>query len=636
MLKLLKNSHLYIMLGADGAIFIVSLVLAYLLRFDFAPEARFWLQIPFLLTLSIPIKLVMFFCFGLYRGMWRYTDIRDFWRLFQACLVSSLLLMTAVLFLTRFEGYPRSVFVMDLILTFVLCGGLRVFIRTIYRQRDNLKVKGLLSRQALTGSMRRPLSDVLIIGAGDAGEKILREVIENPELTYNVLGFLDDDPGKIGRSVHGVPVLGGVADLQKIVKRSNISQVFIAIPTASGSQMRRIVDACEEAGLSFKTLPGIGEIMEGRVSVSDLREVSFEDLLGREEIRLDSQSIEDYIRSKTILVTGAGGSIGSELCRQIDRFRPERLILMDASEYNLHRICSEFELSRGASKYVPLLGRVQDKGLMKHVFESYTPKIVFHAAAYKHVPILEESPWQAVQNNILGSHILMETATEHGTERFVVVSTDKAVRPSSVMGASKRVTELLMRRFGHESATQFMAVRFGNVVGSSGSVIPLFKEQIASGGPVTVTHPEVKRYFMTIPEAAQLILQAGALGCGGEVFVLDMGTQINIAEMARDLIRLMGKRPGEDVEIEFTGLRPGEKLSEELLSGQEDVAQTAHEKILVVNGPNPNSNAPDAQGGEILDYQLRELYRLSGRLDGEGVKAKLREIVPEYTIFRNP
>jgi FlaA1/EpsC-like NDP-sugar epimerase len=406
------------------------------------------------------------------------------------------------------------------------------------------------------------------------------------------------------------------------------------MPTATGRQMRRAVHACEEAEVRFKTLPGIGEIMQGQVSVSDLREVRFEDLLGREEVRLDDRSIEEYIHGKTVLVSGAGGSIGGELCRQLIRFAPERLILLDASEFNLHSIATDFTLQASRTERIPILGQIQDSRLIEHIFKTFKPQIVFHAAAYKHVPILEESPWQAVTNNILGSHVLMRTAVRHATERFVVVSTDKAVRPTNVMGASKRVTELLMHQFCNGGGTSFMAVRFGNVVGSSGSVIPLFKDQISRGGPVTVTHPEVKRYFMTIPEASQLILQAGAFGRGGEVFVLDMGTQIKIADMARDLIKLMGKQPDDEVEIEFTGLRPGEKLYEELMGGQEDMKQTAHEKILVLGNGNLSSSQDKDQLQSELDKSLQELYELSDRLDDDGIKKKLQEIVPEYTVFQ--
>jgi FlaA1/EpsC-like NDP-sugar epimerase len=620
------------MLGADGIIVVCSLLLAYLFRFDFSPETRYLLQIPYLLAYALPIKLGAFFLFGLYRGMWRYTDVRDFWTLFQACFTSSLILVVLVLYLHRFQGFPRSVFFIDGLLTFVACGGLRVCIRTLYRRKDNLKVGSILTPGFFSGRRAPAKTDVLIIGAGDAGEKILREIIENPELSFNVVGFLDDDLGKIGRSVHGVPVLGTIDDLEAQVHRFRVGLIFIAVPSASGQQMRRIVDACEGTGVSFKTLPGIGEIMDGRVSVTDLREVSFEDLLGREEVRLDSRSIKAYIQGKTVLVTGAGGSIGSELCRQLLPFQPSNLVLLDASEFNLHRITTELEFHFGLSNYTDVLGQVQDRALLEHVFSLYKPQIVFHAAAYKHVPMLEDSPWQAVFNNILGSQVLMQAAVEHAVDRFVVVSTDKAVRPTNVMGASKRVTELLMHRFGNGGPTRFMAVRFGNVVGSSGSVIPLFKEQIARGGPVTVTHPEIKRYFMTIPEAALLILQAGALGNGGEVFVLDMGTQLYIADMARDLIRLMGKRPDDDIEIAYTGLRPGEKLFEELMSEQEDVRPTAHEKILVLDGS--SSPVSEHHGfGMTLDEQLQELYGLTENLDEAGIKAQLQIIVPEYTVY---
>ncbi|MFP4428624.1 MAG: polysaccharide biosynthesis protein [Desulfovermiculus sp.] len=631
MINQFGNKHLYLMLLADAGLFAASILLAYLLRFDFAPAARYWNQALFLLLLAIPVKAGCFIFFGLYRGMWRYTDLYDFWRIFQAAFISSLILVSIVLFVYRFQGYPRSIFFIDGILTFVLTGGLRIFIRTVYRSRENLRSGMLipgLTKQKREGGLTR----VLIAGAGDAGEKILREILENPELRYDVIGFLDDNTGKKNRSVHGVPVLGSTHDLPELAKGSRVDQVFLVMPSASGGDMRRIVETCKKAGVNFKTLPGLGEIMDGKVSVSDLREVHFEDLLGRPPVELDSQSIGQYLKGRTVLVTGAGGSIGSELCRQILAYEPGRLILLDASELNLYTMDIEFSGLMSRERYTPLLGRIQDRELMDRYFGSYRPQVVFHAAAFKHVPILEDNPWEAVYNNVHGSRIVMETARKHGVDTFVIVSTDKAVRPTSVMGATKRMTELLMHCFNQEDGTRFMAVRFGNVVGSSGSVIPLFKKQIAAGGPVTVTHPEVTRYFMTIQEASQLILQAGAIGTGGEIFVLEMGTPVRIADMARDLIRLMGKEPDHDVEIVYTGLRPGEKIFEELITDEEGVVPTRHAKIMVLQ-----RNSREFLQHEALDRrgflrQVDDLVRAATSQDGEHIRRKLREVVPEYRL----
>lgn len=627
MLAQLKNKNLYLMLSADLSLFALSLALAYLLRFDFQPNLHYWSQVPYLLALALPVKLVTFYFFRLYQGMWRYTDLFDFWKLFQAVLISSLILVALILFRHRFVGFPRSVFFIDAVLTFCFCGGLRVLIRTSYRSRENLHINFFLPWRHLKkkGSAQ---TRVLIIGAGDAGEKILREVIENPELNYSIVGFLDDDPNKQGRTVHGIPVLGSIEQIRTTVKRLGVEAIFIAVPSASGRQMKTIVDSCEQAKVAFKTLPGLGEIMDGSVSINTLRDVNYEDLLGREPVRLNTESIREYIRDKTVLVTGAGGSIGSELCRQIVSFGPERLILLDASELNLFTIKAELDQLDVRAACPAVLGQIQDRVLMERVFLEHRPSVVFHAAAYKHVPMLENNPCQAVTNNIRGSLTLMQTALDFVVERFVVVSTDKAVSPTNVMGASKRITELLMYCL-NSGPTQFMAVRFGNVVGSSGSVIPVFKQQIAGGGPVRVTHPDITRYFMTISEACQLILQAGALGRGGEIFILDMGTSIRIADMARDLIRLMGKEPDEDVEIIYTGLRPGEKLSEELHSDDEELLPTRHEKIMAVK-PQHSPSLDNAAERDRLLRQLQELFACCNGHQHTEIKARLRAILPEY------
>jgi len=631
MIKQFRNRHFYIMLLADVCLFVFSLVFSYLLRFDFAPAAHYWSQVGFLILLSVPVKTVCFVFFGLYRGMWRYTDLFDFWRIFQASFVSSLILISIILFLYRFQGYPRSIFFIDGMLTFLLTGGLRIVIRTSYRareQRSGFMLPGLMRKKRRQGLIR-----VLIIGAGDAGEKILREILENPELNFDVLGFLDDNAEKRNRFVHGVPVVGSTDELPSMVSTSRIDQVFVAMPSATGSEMRRIVDLCKQAGVMFKTLPGLGEIMDGKVSISDLREVHFEDLLGRSPVELDSGSIGNDLKGKTVLVTGAGGSIGSELCRQIMAYEPGKLIFLDASELNLYTIDMEFSQLMSRDRIVPLLGRIQDRTLMNRYFQTYRPDVVFHAAAYKHVPLLEANPWEGVFNNVAGSLVVMEAAQEHGVEKFVVVSTDKAVRPTSVMGATKRVTELLMHGFNQQNGTRFMAVRFGNVVGSSGSVIPLFQRQIAQGGPVTVTHPDMTRYFMTIQEASQLILQAGAIGIGGEIFVLEMGTPVRIADMARDLIKLMGKEPDEDIEVVFTGLRPGEKIFEELITDEEGVVPTEHSKIMVLKRNEQPSSSPEQEGYRTwIRNHVDELVQAAARQDGEVIRAKLKEIVPEYQL----
>lgn len=558
--------------------------------------------------------------------------MRDFWTLFQACLLSSLLLVVLLLYIHRFQGFPRSAFVIDGMLTFLLSGGLRVSIRTLYRYRDNLNISRLLTWQVLKSSRSKNFQEVLIVGAGDAGEKLLREVIENPNLAYNVLGFLDNDRGKKGRSLHGVPILGTLDDLGKCIDDFRVNSVLVAMPSASGKEMRHIVTTCEDRGVMFKTLPSLGEIVNGKVSVNHLREINYEDLLGREEVHLDYQSIREYIQNKVVLVTGAGGSIGSELCRQIVQFMPNQLILVDSSEYNLHKIHIELLYHIHFKEFVPVLTQIQNAECLEHIFQTYKPSIIFHAAAYKHVPLLEDNPWQAIFNNVYASHVLMKMAYACHVDKVVIVSTDKAVRPRSVMGATKRITELMMQLFNRQEsgAPRFMAVRFGNVVGSSGSVIPLFQKQIQFGGPVTVTHPEVTRYFMTISEASQLILQAGALGQGGEIFILDMGKPIKIVNMARDLIRLMGKDPEREIEIVFSGLRPGEKIAEELISTQESVIRTAHDKILVVDSGANRDNPKLTEAQRELEKQINELYHKANALNSYDIRMALKALVSEY------
>ena len=439
-----------------------------------------------------------------------------------------------------------------------------------------------------------------------------------------MVGFLDDDSEKLGKKIHGVPVLGYIRDIKKFIHKTRADEALIAIPSTSSQQMRRIVAYCEESKIKFKTIPGMGELINGKITVNTIREVAYMDLLGREVIKLDKESIGAYLQEQCVLVTGAGGSIGSELCRQICRFKPKSLILYERAESPLYEI--ELELKQNFSKVqlITLLADVQDKKQLEKTFKTLRPQTVFHAAAYKHVPMLELQPWKAIENNIRGTANVVEVSNKYNVERFVFVSTDKAVRPANVMGASKRVAEMLVQSQNGcgLSHTRFMIVRFGNVVGSVGSVVPLFKKQIKKGGPVTVTHPEVTRYFMTIPESCQLILQAGSMGKGGEIFLLDMGTSIKIDDIARDLIRLSGFEPDVDIKIEYVGLRPGEKLYEELIIEGEGVIPTVHEKIMVLKGM--DCNLP------MLNGKINKLIQISRDQEIKKIKAKLKEIVPEY------
>jgi len=620
-----KNPKFYVMIFSDAVLFVLALFMAYLLRFEFTFHLFEIRQIQKALLWIVPFKLGIFFAYGLYRGIWRYTSIKDFWYLAQASFVATLSIMAIILYLYRFQDFSRAVFLMDGVLTFLLTGGLRMFIRFYFQTQSKTNFAKLFQKQ------KKHFKKVLIIGAGDAGEKILREIFDNQYLNYHVIGFLDDDTQKHGRTLHGIPILGTVEMLPEVSKEKGVQEVFIAIPSASGNQIRHIATICNDNEITHKILPGIGEIIDGRVSLKVLRDVSYQDLLGRPPIHLNISEINNYIFDKTVLVTGCGGTIGSELCRQLIRFTPKHLILLDASEENLFHIQMELHYEKKYLSYWPILGLVQNKALLSELFNKYHPQVVFHAAAYKHVPMLEKNPWEAVFNNIVGSKILMELSQKHGVERFVLVSTDKAVRPTNVMGASKRITELFMQSF-HGCGTRFMAVRFGNVVGSSGSVIPVFRRQIERGGPITVTHPEVTRYFMSITEAAQLIIQAGSLGKGSEIFVLEMGTPVKILDMARDLIRLSGKEPDKDIKIVFIGLREGEKLYEELITLQEDIFPTVHEKIMVLRS-NELKNKSDGRfiHQKLLNAQVETLVNIAEKYDARGIKRKLQEIVSEYS-----
>lgn len=607
-----RNFNFYVMFLADMVIFSLALLAAYSFRFDLNIPARYFSQYLGLLKYVLVFKSVMFVFFGLYRGMWRYTSLDDYWKLLRLTAVQSLVLISFVVFRFTFVGVPRSIFVIDWVLTLVLCSGLRLSIRAFYTKSESL-LAPLAERKT-----------VLVVGAGSLAEKISRELTANPA-QYRLVGFLDDDRHKQGRTIHGKAVLGPVTVMQSIADREEVDEIFIAVSEASGEQMRSIVDTCKATGRHYKILPAMTEIMDGKVDITALRDINYLDLLGRSPVSLDTERIRGYITGQTVLVTGCGGSIGSELCRQLVPFHPGHIVLVDSGEYNLYQIETELKYERGYTDCTTVLGSVADRELMDRVFAEHRPSVVFHAAAYKHVPMLERNPWQAVRNNIEGSRTVMETAVAHEVERFVVVSTDKAVRPTNVMGASKRVTELLMHSMTGGS-TRFMAVRFGNVVGSSGSVVPLFRRQIKAGGPVTVTHPDVTRYFMSISEASQLILQAGSMGekgTGGEIFVLDMGVPVKIADMARDLIRLSGKEPDVDVAIVYTGLREGEKLFEELITEGEDIVRTEHEKILVLDsdGSNRTDNLTDT---------VAALSNAAGEHDSEAIRTLLKRLVPEY------
>lgn len=619
-------NKLLIVLGIDIALITASIYGAYLVRFEFSIPSQNLALLFRMLPIIILVKIASFYFLDLYRGMWRYTSIADLFNIIKASTISSFLIISFILFMTRFEGFSRSVFIIDWCLTVLLITGHRVAIRLYYEQLSG-EVSWFTAISNLLGFLTKKQPEgkkILIIGAGDCGEKICREIINNLRLRQKIVGFIDDDPEKFGKKIHGIPVLGSIKEIKKISQKTRPDEVLIAIPSATSKEIRKIIETCKDSGITFKIIPGYGELIDGKVTVNTIREVAYRDLLGREIIKLNTEKIGRYLKGKKVLVTGAGGSIGSELCRQICRFKPESIILYERAESPLYEIELDIRHDFPGVKSIALLADVKDTFQLEKTFMKYKPEVVFHAAAYKHVPMLELQPWKAIENNIQGTINLVDVSKRHLVERFVFVSTDKAVRPTNVMGASKRVAEMFVQNQNGcgNSQTRFMTVRFGNVIGSVGSVVPLFKKQIEKGGPVTVTHPDVTRYFMTIPEACQLILQTGSMGNGGEIFLLDMGTPIKIVDMARDLIRLSGFVPDEDIRIEYVGLRPGEKLFEELITEGEGIVPTSHEKIMVLKGMDCNL--------DILNGDIIELTGLSEEQDHDKIKKMLKKIIPEY------
>ena len=530
------------------------------------------------LLVVIAIKLLVFIAGRFYTKWWRFTSMRDLQSVVVAVLIGSLL-VTTVLALWHpvhrgprevVVGLPRGVLVLDFFITLTLVGGARFLVRS------------LVERPGRSDLVARRGREVLICGAGDAGNTLLRDIQRNRALGYNPVGLIDDDPRKAGLRVQGVRVLGARQDLKAILKETKIDEVLIAMPSAPGSVRREITDACRAAGVKCRTLPSLNELIAGEVTVRMLRDVSVEDLLGRAPVRIEFERVSRYLNGKTVLVTGAGGSIGSELCRQVLRAGPAALIMIDHAENNL------FEIDRqvsGRGRTIPIIADCRDHDLMERILVEHRPSIVFHAAAYKHVPMMELNPLQAVDNNALATASLTELASIHGVERFCLISTDKAVEPKTIMGATKALGERIVESRDRRSATRFAAVRFGNVLGSSGSVVPIFRQQIAAGGPVTVTDAEMTRYFMTIPEAVQLVIEATGIAEGGDIFVLDMGDPVRIMDLAENMIRLSGREPGRDIAIEVVGIRPGEKLHEELFNLDEHVQTTRYGRILRATRP---------------------------------------------------
>jgi FlaA1/EpsC-like NDP-sugar epimerase len=588
------------------AIVAVAGVLAFLLRFDFSVPPLYWPHLLAALCVWVPIKVLVFHFLRLDRGWWRYVSIRDVARLAAANLVGSVFGWLALLWFAP-KGFPRSIYFLD----FLVCLGMTATARATVRLAvEFFRLQNLATKKR-----------ALIYGAGDAGVTLLREIRQNPALAYEIVGLIDDDPAKAGSFIHGARVFGNGDGLPSIVASQTIETVLIALPSATGAQMTRVLNHCHEAGVSYKTVPGLAEVIEGNSLATQIRDVTVEDLLGRTPARLDQDRISVKLSSSTVLVTGAAGSIGAELCRQIARFNPRAIVGFEIAETALFHLDREMRQTFPNVPFYPEIGSIQNRQRLAEVLEQYRPSILYHAAAYKHVPMMEIHVFEAVENNVFGTWNVALAATRHGVEDFVLISSDKAVRPTNIMGATKRVAELLILQL-QNSGTKFVSVRFGNVLGSNGSVIPIFKQQIATGGPITITHPEMRRYFMTIPEASQLVLQASTMGHGGETFVLDMGAPVKIADLARNLIRLSGLRPDEDIKIQFTGVRPGEKLYEELNSMEEDTLPTPSEKIKIFTG----NGLPSAD----VEYHIDALRDICERRDVPGLVLILKDLIPDY------
>jgi FlaA1/EpsC-like NDP-sugar epimerase len=586
----------------------------------YTPENDWLLE--FFLPLLLPvvaIKLIAFVLAGLHRSSWRYVSLRDVFAVARATWWSFLAVFVLYFGLQNIplegfrpfdERFPDSVFILDFAGTIALICGARLAVR-LYHEEVRPSVDGAAPK-------------LLILGAGNAGENVVREIQRMPVERYRVVGFLDDDESKCGQQIHGIEVLGPLRDIKQVCTEHAVDEILIAMPSSSRQRLRQVVELCQDTSLRFKTLPALADLIAGRASVKEIRDVDINDLLGRAPVTLDSDEIGKFIRDRVVLVTGAGGSIGSEMCRQIAKFEPRSLVLLERAEPALFVIEQELRRQFPGMRIMPCLADIGDQHRVEQVLRLERPSVVFHAAAHKHVPMMEHNPGEALKNNVRGTRTVADAALRFGVEKFVMISTDKAVNPTSVMGCSKRVAEMYIQGLSTRGTTQFVTVRFGNVLGSSGSVIPIFREQIARGGPVTVTHPDMVRYFMTIPEASQLVLQSASMGHGGEIFVLDMGEPCKIVDLAREMITLSGFRPDVDIKITFSGIRPGEKLYEELAIDGENVSRTPHPKIGI------SKNIPVEFAG--LVRKIDALVDAADELTREEARSRLKDIVPEFFL----
>ena len=603
---LLDSRNRILVLLHDLLMIAVAWVGAYLVRFSIEGSSEPYLNSALaVLPAVIVIQWVFFWYFGLYRGIWRFASLPDLVRIIKAVAMGVLVMALALFFFSRLQHVPRSILPLYGAILVALLGGPRLLYRWFKDHR-------LYTRSG---------KPVLIVGGGSAGEMLIRDMLRESESAYAPMGIVDDRRSNLGKEIQGIRVIGTCEEIPELVKEYRVESIIIAMPSANTREMQRVVGFCEQTGIPFQTLPAMDAFISGATVIEKLREVSIDDLLGREPVTLDWDTIRSGLSNHCVLVSGGGGSIGSELCRQIAQLNPSSLIVVDQSEFNLYTIDQELQQSFPKLQRSCCLVDVADETAVEHLVSCHKPDFIFHAAAYKHVPMLESHIREAVRNNVLGTRIMAVAADRHGCKSFVLISTDKAVNPANIMGASKRIAEIYCQNLNQRSETAFITVRFGNVLGSAGSVVPLFRQQIAAGGPVTVTHPKMSRFFMTIPEACQLIMQSGVMGKGGEIYVLDMGESVSITYLAEQMILLSGKEPGKDIEIVYTGLRPGEKLYEELFHEREQLQGTAHEKIFLANHRQLEWN--------FLEKTIADMEMACGNYDKAVLLECIEKLVPE-------
>ena len=615
----IRNRHILI---GDILLIVFSIVMAYVLRLELfqAFIDVYFISMLWMIGISIVIRPIVYYLFGLYRRMWIYASIQELKLIVIAVTIPSVIIGSIMMILFNnkiFIGFPRSVIIIDWIQSIILVGGLRFILRLMAES----KASGSRINNEVIGKR------ALIIGAGDAGALVAKELLRNPQLNLDPIGFLDDNEDKLHQQIHGIPVKGVLKDLDRIVTQEHINEVIIAIPSAPGRVVRIVADVCQKRRISFRTMPGLYELLGGKVSISRLREVEISDLLRRESVKTNDEKVGYILTNKKVLVTGAGGSIGSELCRQIARWNPSTLIMLGHGENSIFETYLELQEGNPELKIETVISDIRDGYRIEQEIKKHKPQVIFHAAAHKHVPLMEKNIEECVMNNVLGTQNVLKSSIRNKVDRLVFISTDKAIRPASVMGATKRMAEMLILDAAERTGRAYSVVRFGNVLGSRGSVVPLFKRQIAQGGPITVTHPDMKRYFMTIPEAVYLVLQAASIGKGGETFILNMGEQIKIVDLAKDLIRLSGLEPERDIEITYTGVREGEKLSEDLWNYGRKFSKTEHPDIYFEEGQ-------DELRGAELQSAVTDLLRLSKEGQTKVILSRLEKIIPGASVHQ--